>query len=356
MINTERGWRGGENQVALLVRGLPADRFAVTTACLPEEPLARSLRALGAEVHGLPARGGLDPRAVWRLRRLIRATDAQLVHAHASHAHSLAALALLGRRVPLVVSRRVDFPIAGGRWGAWKYRRAQAIIAVSAEVGRVLAAGGVDRARIRVIHDGVDPGRARADPPGAVRRELGLPPEAVVCLNAAHLTAHKDHATLLAAFRVVEAADARAYLLIAGAGELAQPLVERARELGLTRCRFLGYRHDLAAIMAEADCFVLSSRQEGLGSVIMEAMFAGLPVVATRAGGIPELVDHERDGLLTPVGDPPALAQALLRLITDSEMRTRLSAAARSRAQQHYHFQRMAAAHAQLYDELLGHG
>ncbi len=354
MVNTEHGWRGGENQVFLLVRGLSHGRFRAITACQEGGDLEHRLDQAGEATLPLRARGGLDPWAARRLKRCLREEQIELVHAHASHAHTLCALAGLGTGLPLLVSRRVDFPLRRGVLNRWKYVRATRVVAVSEGVAVVLQAGGVRSERIDIIHDGVDPGRVAKAGSSTLRADLGIPKEAVVFGITAFLTEHKDHRTLLQAFRQVEAALPSAWLLIAGEGELAGELTTLSRELGLSRCRFLGFRPDVEQVLGALDVFVLSSRLEGLGSSLMDAMFAGLPVVATSVGGVPELVDDGVNGLLVPPVQHEQLAQALLRTGEDAGLRARMGAAGRAKAQTRFSAERMVREYEAVYDRMLG--
>ncbi len=352
-VNTEHGWRGGENQVALLVRGLGA-QWPALTVCQPGSALARALRAAGQPVAELAMRGPLHLGAVRGLRRLLRTHGARALHAHTSHAHGLGVLACLGTAVPLIVTRRVDFAVGRSAFGRWKYGRVARFAAVSAGVRGALVAGGVAAERVAVIHDGIDFARFPVDATSPVRAEHGIPADAVVFAITAALTDHKDHRTLLTAFARVEAAAPQAWLLVVGEGELAGELATLARQLGLARTVFTGFRDDVPGILRSVDGFVLSSHLEGLGSSLMDAMHCGLPVVATRAGGIPELIDDGVDGLLVPVRDPAALAAALLRVTGDAGLRARLGAAAHQRAQARFGAETMVAAYRDLYRGLLG--
>jgi glycosyltransferase involved in cell wall biosynthesis len=358
LVNTERGWRGGENQVMLLARGLDRARFDALAVCQQGEELARRLAGLGLPVAEIRARGGVDIGAMRALRALMRAHGAELVHAHAAHAHALSWLARLGGPAPLLVTRRVDFPIKANPLSRWRYRACARVVAVSEGVAAVLREGGVDGRLIRVILDGVDPARFASaldgSARGKLRAELGLAAQAVVFGIVAHLVDHKDHRTLLAAFKAVESQRPDAHLVIAGDGELRSALEALARELGLARVRFLGHREDVATVLADLDACIMSSHHEGLGSSAMEAMFAGLPLVATRVGGLPELVVDGQDGLLVPARDPAALAAALVRLAESPALRARMGRAARAKAQSSFSAERMVRAHEALYDDVLG--
>lgn len=350
LIDTEDGWRGGQLQVLLLARGLAAHpRFAgeAVTACRAGSPLAARLAAANLPRIELPPASPWSPAAVWRLRCAAREQAADILHAHASHAHTLAALAAVGTGRRLVVTRRVDFRPKG----LWKYRRCARVVAVSDAIAGILRASGLPGERIQTIRDGIDASRFAGADRAAARAALSLDDgqRAVLCVAA--LEDHKDHATLLAAWEAVAAADPGAVLLLAGDGSL-RPRVEAAAA-ALPRVRVLGFREDIPALLAAADAFVLSSHLEGLGSAVMDAMAVGLPVAATRAGGIPELIADGEDGLLVPVRDPPALAAALTRLLADPALRARLGAAAARTAAARFGAESMVGAYADLYHHLL---
>jgi glycosyltransferase involved in cell wall biosynthesis len=350
LLNSEHGWRGGENQVLLLAQGLARRTDVVaTTVCQPDSALAQALGQASVPMATIAMRGQVDFSAQRALRALIRSERIDIVHAHSSHTHSLAALACLGMATPLVVTRRVDFPLKRGWISRWKYIHAVArYAAVSAGVQRILVAGGVSEQAVEVIHDGID--FARFGPTGStLRDELRLPQDAVVIGIVAHLTDHKDHSTLLHAFALVEKEAAQAWLVVVGGGELEGALKGLARDLDLQRVRFLGSRDDVPMLMRGFAVFTLSSHLEGLGSSIMDAMYCGLAVVATRAGGIPELITDEQDGLLVPVRDPQALALALLRTVQDGQLRTRLGLAAGITARNRFAAGKMVARYADLY-------
>jgi len=350
-LNTERGWRGGENQCYLLQRGMVergGDDIALRSACLAGEPLALRLEQEGLPCLPLP-HGRL--RIIRRLRALLRAGEVDLLHAQASHAHSLGNLAVLGKRCPLLVTRRVDFAVGRSRLSAWKYRRADGYAAISEAVAVVLRAAGVDPERITVIPSGIDPARFAVAPAAALRGELRIPEQARIVSCVAALTAHKGHRYLLDAWRTVEAQQADAHLLLIGEGELEDELRAQAAAVGLQRLHFLGRRDDVPALLRVSDAFVLASIEEGLGTSLMDALCCGLPVVATRAGGIVELIEDGRSGLLVPPADAQSLAAALLRLLDDAELRDALARAGSAQSER-FHYRHMVAAYARHYPTL----
>jgi glycosyltransferase involved in cell wall biosynthesis len=251
---------------------------------------------------------------LWHLRRAIRDFRPSILHAHDSHALQLASWArrLAGSNAAaLVATRRVDFPLRRG--SVWF--RADRIIAISEAVRAVLVADGVPPRSITVVHSGIDPDEVRraAATPLDIRGRLGLPPDARLAVNVAALVAHKDQRTLIQAAHAARTLAPGLYWLIAGEGELRADLEAEIARLGLAdRVRLLGYVSEADALIREADVFVMSSREEGLGSVVLHALALGTPVVATRGGGLPEIVPGDR---LVPVGDSGALAGAVVRAL-----------------------------------------
>ncbi len=347
-VDTEMGWRGGQQQLMLLLQGLQHhDRFSgeAITVCRPGSALAERLRACGLPYRELAMGSPWSPVAAWRLRRLAQELGADLIHAQTAHANNLGALACLGSQVHLLTSRRVDFPPRG----TWKYRRCVRIVAVSQAVAGVLAAAGIAAERIVVIRDGTDAQRFANADRSRGRQALGLADGEVAVLCIAALEDHKDHRTLLTAWGRIAAAHPRAHLLLAGEGSLRSAL--EAQAASLPRVRFLGFREDIPDLLAAADVCTLTSHLEGLGSTVMDAMVCGVPVVATRAGGIPELIRDGEDGLLCPVGDVERLAGALGQVIADPGLRQRLGTAARHSAQS-FCAAGMVDAYVDLYDRV----
>ena len=330
-VDTARTWRGGQNQVLLTALGMASRGHEVTLACRAGGQLEALARAAGLRVRALPFRGDLWPPAVTALGAVLREERAEVVQLHDPHAVSAGLLArrLAGRTI-VVATRRVDFPLKSVLSLA-KYRACERVIAVSAAIHEVLVGDGLPPERLRLVHEGV---RDRAPEAGgrAALLELGVPEGAPVVGNVAALTDHKDHATLLeAAARVVKARpDVR--FVILGEGEKRADLVALRLRLGLEgHVIFAGFRHDLDRLLPAFDLFCLSSHQEGLGTSLLDAMAFARPIVATAAGGIPDAVEDGVTGLLVPVRDAAALAQALLALIADPARREEMGALGRQR-------------------------
>ncbi|HEU4524451.1 MAG TPA: glycosyltransferase [Gemmatimonadales bacterium] len=337
-VASGREWRGGQRQVWLLARELQRagspDQVVVTGA---GTELAARLRSHDVRVHEARWQPGLDPRVLLPIVREVRA-GAALLHAHDAHAVTLAGLVALITGVPLVATRRVDFRLR--RPGLW--RRAARVIAISSAVADVLIDDGVDPARIQVVHSGIDLESARQAEPLGLRGRLGLGTETRLACTVGALVPHKDHATLLHAARLLAGPFPTLHWVIAGEGELRPLLHWLAAELGVAdRVHFLGHVSQPLGVIAAADVFVMSSREEGLGTSVLDAMARGIPVASTSAGGLPEML-HEDAGILVPPRSPDALARAVRRILCDPDLRQRLVEQATRRVQS-FSAERMAA-------------
>lgn len=305
-VDSGREWRGGQNQVRLLCRELAREPGVEQVLVTKRgSALARRAAADGTMVVGASWGWGLDPRAWWRLRRTVTSFKPDIVHAHDSHGLSLASAV---GEVRLVVTRRVDFHI--GQFGGWW--DADRVIAVSEAVKQVLVADGLAATEISVVPDGVDPDEVRhaAAAPLGIRARLGLPPGTPLAVNVAALVDHKDQRTLIRAARHARAVRPDLHWAIAGEGELRGSLTAEIARLGLAdRVHLLGYVEAADALIRESNVLVMSSKEEGLGSVILNALALERPVVATAAGGIPEILPPEA---LVPVGDAEGLARKVV--------------------------------------------
>jgi len=330
-VDTERGWRGGQRQVLLLARGLQRLGHRNVIVARPGSPLAVRAAAEALEVLAVEPWSEIDPVAAWRIRRAANSERADIVHAHAGHASMLAALATMRSAVRLVITRRVDFKPNSNPFSQWKYRRADAIIAISHAVADALADGGVGRERVSIAASGLDlTGTVTPASPSDLAA-LGVPRDAPLVVTVGALVPHKNPTGFVRAFRVLRERCPAAHALIIGDGPLRQAVEQTRDALGLRDAVHLaGFVEDPLPLVAAADAFAISSVEEGLGTCILDAMWLGIPVAATRAGGIPEVVTDLVTGLTVPAQDPDALGDALARLLLDRALSARLSAAAKA--------------------------
>lgn len=333
-VDTEVAWRGGQRQVFLLVEGLVRRGVSAALAAPANVSLYERACRAGITVEALSARNDADPFAVMRLAGLLRRERFDILHCHTGRAHGIALLARplvpRSRRPKIIVSRRVAFASAS-HLTRWKFAGVDRVIAVSEAVKHGLVAAGLDPGKIAVVRDGIPLDEASPDPAerDRVRRLLNLAPTDRLILNVAHLGAEKGQSDLIAASARIHAARPDARVAIVGGGELRAKLERQAAKAGGGKILFAGFwpPEQISSLLAAATVFVLPSRQEGLGSVLLEAMAAGIPVVAASTGGIPEIVCDGSTGLLVPPGHPAALADAVIRLLNDPALAASLSAA-----------------------------
>lgn len=344
-LDGERGFRGGERQLLYLAAALRARGHRNTVVCRRGGALAREAQRLQLKTLFLPFLTEWDPLTALRLRSLALASENPILHAHTGHTAALAAMAGALRKLPHVVHRRVDFPVNNFLSRRLKYRSAGLIVSVSRAIRDILGSCGLDKRRIEVITDGIPVGGEecawagvddeRFTPPSAelrsrLRRELAqefhIASDAPWVGNVAALVPHKDHDNLIAAAVLVLQKRPETIFLIAGEGPEGPRLLSRIGRLGLLgRVLLLGQRADPMPLLKTLDVFTLSSWGEGMGSVLLEAASCGVPIAATTAGGIPEIVEDGRSGLLAPPRDPEALAARILTLLEDRRQAAQLA-------------------------------
>jgi glycosyltransferase involved in cell wall biosynthesis len=352
-VDTERGWRGGERQVLWLARELAARGYGTVVAARAGEPLAQRAAAGRLDVVACNPRSEIDPFAALALRRVVSTRKVDIVHAHTAHAVAMAALATIGSRVPFVVARRVDFRLRDNVGTRLKYRGTARFIAVSHAVGRVLESGGVARERISVVPDGVDVHRDQRPATRDVLGALGIPENATLAVQVAQLVGHKDPVNFVRAIAAARPRVTNLHGLLVGEGPLRGDVERAIAELMVGDVVHLaGYRTDADALLAAADIAVLSSREEGMGSVLLDALVFGRPIAATRAGGIPEVVDDDC-GLLAPPEDPVALGDAIVRIANDPGLAAQFGVNGRRRAAE-FSVERMTDRTIEVYESVMG--
>jgi glycosyltransferase involved in cell wall biosynthesis len=351
-VDSARGWRGGQNQVLLTAAGMARRGHHVSVACQAAGPLEGRCRDAGLEIHPLRFHGDFSLAATLSLASVLRRERPALLQLHDPHALAAGLLAQrLGPRTATIATRRVDFRLHG-RLSRAKYRAADRVVVVSGAIAQVLEGDGVSPQRLRLVHEGVTD---RPPLPGGAEllAGLGVPAGAAVIGNVAALVDHKDHATLVEAAARVVRERPETYFVVAGEGERRGDIEARVQALGLGR-RFIlaGFRHDLDRLIPAFTLFCLSSRLEGLGTSLLDAMCFSRAVVATAAGGIPDAVEDGSTGRLAPTGDPSALARALLDVLADPERREAMGRAGRCRFEERFSADRMVERTLEVYAEV----
>lgn len=338
-LDTGEELRGGQRQLLLLARGLRQRGHEQLIVCPDESPLEGRARSEGFRVLALPEHDPGHLRGITELRRELQAARFDVLHAHDGRSQTVSALASLGLPARRVATRRVTF-MPGGLGRGFRLHRLQyghtcdAIIAVSGFVRDLLVRSGLDASKIEVIPDGVEIPAQLPDAAfrAVARGEWGLDLEEFVIGHAGAFTREKGQDLLLEAF--IEAGASlpmAARLLLVGEGPLRPSICGLVRNTQ-GRAMVLGPIEDLTPFFAALDLYVMPSRSEGLGSSALLAMAHGVPVVASRVGGLPEIVEDGVNGWLVDAESPAALAEALITAASHPGRLRSFGLAARDRA------------------------
>ncbi len=352
-VDTETVWRGGQEQLLGLMCGMQAKRWEVMLATPPGSPLGRRAAATGIGVVPFSQKAELSPIAFLRSIRILRDHPIDILHFNTPTPIIAGGVAArtVGVKV-IVASRRVNFPLRS-RLSALKYNLLlDRVFTVSSSILNTLVQGGVKPPLVETIYEGVDLNWI-----DSLTTDYRLPVKPGIVLGTvAHLSPEKGHRTLLEAARLLVARGLSFHLVLVGEGQLRETLETMAVEFGLAdRVTFTGFRSDSEALMRQFDVFCLPSLSEGLSSAILAAMASSQPVVSTRVGGIPELVQDGETGYLVSPHDPDELAEALACLIGDEALRHGLGQAGRRRVEGCFTLQNKLDATEAAYLRLLGH-
>lgn len=323
-IDTERTWRGGEQQVANLIHGLFARGHEMLLSAPPGSEILQRIPDSVCGKYPVPFHGEFDLLSALRLSRIIQVEKPDILHAHTANAHTFGWLAKRNSfvKTPLVVHRRVDFPVKSHLLNRIKYKQADCYITVSLAIAGILEEYGIPAKKIRTVHSSFDVNRFQNADGDKIRHEFGLSSSDVLIGTIAICEDRKSQDILLEAASIICKSRMQAHFFIVGDGPSLEKLKRMAVETGLTsNVHFPGFRNDTGDFLKAFDVFVLIPKMEGLGSAILEAESMSLPIVATPVGGIPEIVRDRENAFFVPVGDVQVLAEALIRLIDSPELR-----------------------------------
>ena len=355
-IDAGREWRGGQRQSFLLAKELKNRGYPLVFYVQPKSPLYKKASQEGIKTVPLKMRSELDGLAVSRLALAMKRRKCRLIHCHDAHSAAIGAAAASLAKVPLrIMSRRVDFALKKNVLSRLKYLKdVDCIIAISEGVRDVLLEGGVPAERIEVIPSGID--FSVYEYPASrdyIRKELSFGEEDYLVGIIAHLADHKGHKYLIEATKILRDKAPRIKVIIVGEGPLRLDLDKQVNQSGLEdMVFFLGFREDIPQILASLDLFVLSSYLEGLGSILLDAMASSLPIVATRVGGIPEVVKDGKTGILVSARNPAALAEAIFNMYQNRKFAGLLGSAGHDLVHSRFSAQAMAGKVVVLYERL----
>jgi glycosyltransferase involved in cell wall biosynthesis len=346
---------GGAQQVLYLLKALSSSDVTSTLICPVGSAIGKAARERGVAVAEVGYRGDLDWMVMPKIKRLLRQHSIDLVHVHSRRgADFWGGLAARQVGLPCVISRRVDHHEARW-WATLKYALCDHVIAISEGIRAVLLADGVSAEKVSCVRSAVDFERFQTVSDSAgVRARFGLPDDSVVVGMAAQLIPRKGHDVLLEAVAALKDRWPQLRVLIMGKGPLAASVAQQIEAMGLDeQVHCVGFLNDIETVLPHLDFLVHPARTEGLGVALLQAASAGLAVIASRAGGMPEAVLDEETGLLIPPGDVPALVAAMERLLSDPALADQYGAAGRRRMADEFSIEAMAAGNLAVYRRLI---
>ena len=343
-LDSGRSWRGGQRQVLLLATGLRDLGYRTLVVAPTGSPLIRRAELAGLPTYRLTLRGEWDIRSARELRAVAREWDAGIIHAHEARSHSIARLALLGKRkTRLIVTRRVAFPPKQVRL---KYRRGvDVFIAISHAVKSVMVKAGVPASLIEVVYSGVPAPQVKR--PRNWRRERGWPPSSVICGIVGAMTQEKglDMVGVIARRLPGELFRRTRLVLLGGKGK-------GGTTVSGVEGFDAGFVEEIHDAVSGLDMLWHPARSEGLGTSVIDAMALGVPPIAFAVGGLPEVIEDGKSGLLVPAGDIPGFVRAAAALISDDGLRAMLAEGAKQRARE-FDAKRMIERTAEVYNRVV---
>jgi len=350
-------WRGGEQQLNYLCEELQKDNIAQLVACPHNSELFERLKGSQIKTYPYKKLSGLNILFALNLKKLCKKEGVSIIHVHDSHAHTAAYLAaLMGNKVPLVVSRRVDFVVGNSilSKNKYKHKSISRIICVSDAIKNIMIETTGHSDKICTVHSGIDTLRFPfTQKTGRLYNLLNIDSTSLLIGNTSALADHKDYFTFIDVAHEVLKTLPHARFIIIGEGLLKEEIKGYINKLGLQKqISMIGFRGDIPELLPDFDVFLITSKTEGLGTSILDAFACRVPVVATNAGGIPEIVKHNETGLLAPVRDIKLLTENVVKVLSDSAL-TELLVNNASKALKSFTKEVMAQKTMQIYSDII---
>lgn len=320
-ISTPKSWRGGEQQIAYLYEELNSKGVTQHILCQKNSEMAKKGKSLGWNIIECLKITAIDPFFAKKVNQVCKQKKIDIIHAHDSHAHSFAVISasIFGNTTPIIVSRRVDFPISRSSIKKYNHKNIRRIICVSDAIKKIIEPDIKDKSTLRTIHSGIDLNKfsKNSSEVKKLHNEFNIPYEIPLIGNISAIAPHKDYFTFINTAEELLNRNNKLKFIIIGTGPMEKEIKNYCTKKKLDKhIIFTGFRTDIQEILHELDIFLITSETEGLGTSIIDAFACRVPVVATRAGGIPEIVKHEKSGLLADVKDAKELANQVERILT----------------------------------------
>lgn len=329
-LSSEKSWRGGEQQIAYLLGETSNNGVTNFVAARKNSVFENYCVSKNIKVFPVSFSNSFDIKTALSIKKICRENQIDIIHLHSAKSQSLAVLsAVLGNKTPLFLSRRVDFVPKQNWLTKFKYNHAaiKCIAGVSDKITSIMRAYVNEPHKCITIHSGVDLEKfpATRSSENKLRTEFNIGKEVFLIGNTSALEHHKDYFTFINTITRLGKKNLNIKAFIIGDGSLKQQLAEHAIQCGVSdKIIFTGFRKDIIEILPCLDLFLMTSNEEGLGTSILDAFLAKVPVVATAAGGIPEMVIHEKTGLLAPISNAEKLATYVESLMNDASLGNRL--------------------------------
>lgn len=328
-LSSERTWRGGEQQIAYLMqelRKLGVENFA---AARTNSEFSLKMKAQNFPVFELPFSSELDLFTAWKIKKIIEREKIDLVHLHSGHSHTLGVLAhVLGGKARLVLSKRTNYPVKNNFLSKWKfnYDSISKILCVSDEITKTMEKSLKKTEKLVTVYSGIDLEKFSKVAQKNIRQLLKLDLNSKIVMNSSAIAEEKDYQTFINVAELLVKKYPNLHFVIFGEGSQKNEMIKLVEEKKITNSvHFVGFRDDLTTLMPSADLFLMTSKNEGLGTSLLDAFVAKVAVVSTDAGGIPEIVKHAKTGLVASVGDVKMLANHVEKLLfLDSSLRDKL--------------------------------
>ncbi|GCC52396.1 hypothetical protein SanaruYs_26330 [Chryseotalea sanaruensis] len=326
-LSSEATWRGGEQQIAYLIGELKRHNIESIAFVKKGSSFEEYCKKNGIRYYKSLFQNSIDLLTVLKLCWIARKEKASIIHIHSSKSHSLAVLGtLFGLRTPLILSRRVDFELSSSLFSDWKYNHPQIkkILCVSDAITNIVKPHLRDPDKCLTVHSGVDISKFKVkSTANLLREEFKIGNDKILIGNTSALAGHKDYFTFIDTIELLVKKSLPVVAFIIGKGPLEKELKNYATQKGLKeQIIFTGFRNNISEILPCLDIFLITSTEEGLGTSVLDAFASKVPVVATYAGGIPEMVKHEQTGLIVKPKNSLGLAACVEQLINSPELRS----------------------------------
>ncbi len=346
-LDTGRTWRGGQNQVFLLIRELKKRGLEQLLITPPGTPLEQKIQNMGVKIKNLNPANDLDIISGWKLKKIVSNYAPGIVHFHTAKSLGVGSLTLRKFRKKTVFTRRVDFPLKNNILNKIKYGFPGKLVVISDFIKKQMLESGFKNPER--IYSSVDTEKFKSDKKTVVQK----PKNFKVGMSGALNLNHKDFLTFIRAAQKVIEKNKKVKFYIAGTGRDEKKILEfiKERELG-RQVRLKGFVEDMPAFYHNLDVLVHTVHYEGLGTSVLEGMASGLPVVATRVGGLKEVVKDGINGFLVAKKDDGAVFDQLQKILYDKSLRKKLGVRGRTRVEEKFSVKKMVNGYIDIYRKI----